>query len=66
MRAKFRPTGPQAIYRCAKRKPFEQPADPHPGQMYALNPALAQWAFNLTRNTPLEDSDQLEGDSQRL
>ena len=31
-----------------------------PGQMYALNAPLAQWAFNLTRNTPLDDSDQLK------
>ena len=43
-----------------KAKPFEQPADPQPGQMYALNAPLAQWAFNLTRNTPLDDSDQLK------
>ena len=43
-----------------KAQPFQQPADPHPGQMYALNAALAQWAFNLTRNTPLADSDQLK------
>jgi purine nucleoside permease len=43
-----------------KARPFEQPADPRPGQMYALNAPLAQWAFNLTRNTPLEDSDHLK------
>jgi purine nucleoside permease len=43
-----------------KAQPFEQPADPQPGQMYALNAPLAQWAFNLTRETPLEDSDQLK------
>ncbi len=43
-----------------KSKPFEQPAAPRPGQMYALNAPLAQWAFNLTRDTPLEDSDHLK------
>ena len=43
-----------------KAQPFEQPVDSHPGQMYALNAPLAQWAFNLTRNTPLEDSDRLK------
>jgi purine nucleoside permease len=43
-----------------KAQPFEQPADPQPGQMYRLNAALAQWAFNLTQTTPLEDSDRLK------
>jgi len=43
-----------------KALPFEQPAEPLPGQMYALNAPLAQWAFNLTRETPLADSDHLK------
>jgi purine nucleoside permease len=43
-----------------KAKPFEQPAEPQPGQAYALNAPLALWAFNLTRETPLGDSDQLK------
>lgn len=43
-----------------KAQPFEQPANPLPGQMYALNPSLAQWAFNLTRETPLDDSEHLK------
>jgi purine nucleoside permease len=43
-----------------KSKPFEPPVDSQPGQAYAVNPDLAQWAFNLTRNTPLEDSDHLK------
>jgi purine nucleoside permease len=43
-----------------KAKPFEPPAEPQSGQVYALNPALAQWAFNLTRGTRLEDSDHLK------
>jgi purine nucleoside permease len=43
-----------------KPKPFEQPAEPQPGQVYALNAGLAQWAFNLTRATPLGDSDKLK------
>jgi purine nucleoside permease len=32
---------------------------PRPGQLYALNTGLAQWAFQLTRATPLEDSGKL-------
>ena len=43
-----------------KTKPYEQPADTQPGQAYALNAPLALWAFNLTRATPLEDSDHLK------
>jgi purine nucleoside permease len=43
-----------------KKLPFEQPAEPLPGQVYALNPALTQWAFNLTREIDLGDSDKLK------
>jgi purine nucleoside permease len=43
-----------------KTKPFEEPTEPQPGQVYALNKDLAEWAFNLTRSTPLDDSDRLK------
>ncbi|MGD0734625.1 MAG: purine nucleoside permease [Terracidiphilus sp.] len=43
-----------------KTKPFEVPAAPLDGQVYALNEGLAQWAFNLTRETPLADTDHLK------
>ena len=43
-----------------KTRPFEQPAEPLPGQVYALNPALAEWAYGLTRNVPLPDSITLK------
>jgi purine nucleoside permease len=43
-----------------KTKPFEEPAEPLPGQVYALNKDLAEWAFNLTRTTPLADSEKLK------
>ena len=43
-----------------KSKPFEQPAAPLPGQVYELNKGLAEWAFNLTRSTPLADTDHLK------
>jgi purine nucleoside permease len=42
-----------------KARPFEPPAAPIEGQVYALNASLAEWAFNLTRATPLPDSDNL-------
>lgn len=43
-----------------KAKPFELPVQPRPGQIYELNTSLVQWAFNLTRNVQLEDSDHLK------
>ena len=43
-----------------KAKPFEAPATPLDGQMYALNGDLAEWAFNLTRSASLADSDRLK------
>jgi purine nucleoside permease len=43
-----------------KSRPFEAPAAPLEGQVYALNQGLAEWAFNLTRATPLADSDHLK------
>jgi purine nucleoside permease len=43
-----------------KAKPFELPAVPLEGQVYALNAGMAEWAFNLTRAMPLADSDHLK------
>jgi purine nucleoside permease len=43
-----------------KTRPFEPPAAALDGQLYELNAAIANWAFGLTRNTPLPDSDKLK------
>jgi purine nucleoside permease len=43
-----------------KARPFEPPAAPQENQMYGVNPALAAWAFNLTRNLPLTDTEKLK------
>ena len=43
-----------------KKTPFEAPAEPLEGQVYAINPGLTAWAFNLTRATQLDDSDKLK------
>jgi purine nucleoside permease len=42
-----------------KAQPFEQPVTPPDDQVFALNPGLADWAYNLTRAVPLSDSDKL-------
>ena len=43
-----------------KTRPFEQPAAPLPGQVYQLNSSLTEWAYSLTKNIPLADSDKLK------
>jgi purine nucleoside permease len=43
-----------------KTRPFEPPAAPLDGQMYGLNSDLAKWAFDLTKATPLPDSEKLK------
>jgi purine nucleoside permease len=43
-----------------KKLPFESPAEPLAGQVYALNAPLAQWAFNLTHGIDLGDGDKLK------
>ena len=43
-----------------KTRPFQQPAEPLPGQVYALNASLAKWAYGLTRDVALPDSGELK------
>jgi purine nucleoside permease len=42
-----------------KTRPFEQPAMPEAGEAYELNDGLAEWAYQLTRNVKLDDSEEL-------
>jgi purine nucleoside permease len=42
-----------------KARPFEQPAEPMEDQIFELNHGLEKWAFALTRNLPLADTDNL-------
>lgn len=43
-----------------KSRPFEPPAAPGENQVFELNPSLTNWAFNLTRNIALPDSEKLK------
>jgi purine nucleoside permease len=42
-----------------KSKPYEQPAEAVHGEMYTLNQDLVGWAFQLTRDVPLADSEEM-------
>lgn len=45
-----------------KTRPYEQPRTPDrrpDAQSFQLNPALVQWAYALTKDTPLDDNDKL-------
>ena len=42
-----------------KERPFEEPAEPMDGQVYALNAPLAQWAYKLTSGIDLGDSKEI-------
>ena len=47
-----------------KKKPYELPllpADERGNNCYQLNPGLLQWAYELTKDTPLPDNDSLRG-----
>ncbi len=39
-----------------KKSPYEQPMIPIEGQVFHLDPALVDWAYRLTKDTPLPDS----------
>ncbi len=58
--AREMPAGwPTGYLPLRKTRPFEEPAAPLDGQVYELNAALAEWAFGLTRDIRLPDSDKL-------
>lgn len=50
---------PTGFVPLRKSTPYEQPLAPDEGQAYHLNPALVEWAFELTKGVPLADNDTL-------
>ncbi|HWA26250.1 MAG TPA: purine nucleoside permease [Lacunisphaera sp.] len=47
-----------------KKQPYEKPLQPAVERVdhcYSLNPGLVRWAYALTRDTPLGDSESLQG-----
>jgi purine nucleoside permease len=49
-----------------KATPYETPADDSYGEMYRLNPSLVGWAFRLTQDVSLADSDALRKSRARF
>ena len=50
---------PTGYFARGTRKPYD-PKKPEPtGEMFRLNPALTEWAFQMTRNVELADSEAL-------
>ncbi len=43
-----------------KKKPFEQPVDRSEGEAFHLNAPLVEWAYQLTKDTPLADTDAMK------
>lgn len=43
-----------------KKKPYELPADRSEGEAYRLDPGFVEWAYQLTKDTPLPDSEPLQ------
>jgi purine nucleoside permease len=43
-----------------KKSPYELPLAANEGQVFQLNPVLVDWAYRLTRDTPLEDTPALQ------
>ncbi len=57
------PTGYVPLW---KSKPYEAPANATDGEAYTLNPGLVGWAFQLTKDVHLTDSDALRASRARF
>jgi purine nucleoside permease len=54
------PSWPTGYVPLRKGTPYEQPVSSDSyGEVYTLNPGLVGWAFHLTQNIPLADSEAL-------
>ncbi len=50
-----------------KATPYEQPASPNADDpIFTLNPQLVSWAFELTKDVPLADSDSMRASRNRF
>ena len=59
--AREMPAGwPTGLLPLRKAQPFEAPMAALPGQVYQTNRGLMLWAYGLTKNVPLGDSEHLK------
>ncbi len=57
---------PTGFVPLRKSRPFEQPLKPElDGELYTLNPDLVAWAFQLTKNIHLADTDEIRASRAR-
>ena len=54
------PGWPTGYVPLRKSTPYEQPVTPPDGQVYELNPSLVDWAYTLTKNVPLTDTETMQ------
>jgi purine nucleoside permease len=59
-------TWPTGYVPLRKGTPYEEPADNSFGVAYTLNPELVSWAFQLTKQVALPDSDSLRTSRARF
>lgn len=43
-----------------KKRPYEPPVDRSEGEAYRLAPSLVEWAYQLTQDTPLADTEAMQ------
>jgi purine nucleoside permease len=51
---------PTGRFPLNSHRPYDPDARPAEGQVFALNPGLTEWAYQLTRHVELPDSEQLQ------
>jgi purine nucleoside permease len=49
-----------------KSRPYELPRSPDEGVAYHLNPALVEWAYQLTKEVPLPENDAMRQERERF
>lgn len=60
------PEWPTGYIPLRKSKPYELPRqEPDEGEVYRLNPALVEWAYQLTRNVVLADTEPMRAGRSR-
>ncbi len=51
---------PTGYFARGSKRPYGQPRPASSGEVFQLNGALTEWAFQLTKNVPLADSEALQ------